>query len=163
MEMVTAPAPLIGPRPWCFLAGSIAMGRAEHWQAEVARRLAHVPGTLLNPRRDAWDASWRQSIDEPLFREQVEWELAGLDAADHIAMYFDPDTKAPITLLELGLHARSGRLLVACPEGYWRRGNVEVVCARFGIPLLPDLDALVDALGTRLATPITPRRDPESG
>lgn len=26
------------------------------------------------------------------------------------------------------------------PNGYWRRGNVEVVCARYGIPLFDDFD-----------------------
>ena len=62
-----------------------------------------------------------------------------------IAMYFAPETKAPITLLELGLFARTGKVIVCCPEGYWRRGNVEVVCARFGIARVATLDALVDA------------------
>jgi hypothetical protein len=100
----------------------------------------------LNPRRPDWDASWRQSIDDPQFRAQVEWELDGLERADRIAMYFDPATRAPITLCELGLHARGGRVVVACPDGFWRRGNVQVVCARYRIPLVSDLDALIAAL-----------------
>src|SRR5687768_13327093 len=40
--------------------------------------------------------------EEPKFREQVEWELAGLERADLIAMWFAPDTKSPITLLDRG-------------------------------------------------------------
>ena len=138
------------PAPWTadrdavvvFLAGSIEMGRATDWQAALTGCLPdHV--VVLNPRRDEWDASWRQSIDEPRFREQVEWELDGLDRADVIAMWFDPETRSPITLLELGLHARSGKLIVGCPEGFWRRGNIEVVCSRFGVPLFPAWDAFV--------------------
>jgi hypothetical protein len=93
---------------------------------------------MLNPRRDDWDASWRQAIDDPRFREQVEWELAGLEQADLVGMYFAPTTQSPITLLELGLTARSGRLIVCCPPGFWRRGNVEVVCARYRIPFASD-------------------------
>ena len=119
-----------------FLAGSIEMGTAIDWQGELTAALADRGGVILNPRRDEWDASWRQSIDEPKFRGQVEWELAGLERADVIAMWFAPETKAPITLLELGLHARGGKLVVGCPNGYWRKGNVEVVCARHGIVLL---------------------------
>jgi Nucleoside 2-deoxyribosyltransferase like len=126
-----------------FLAGSIEMGHADAWQATVEGALVDWPITILNPRRDAWDASWEQSITNPLFREQVEWELSGLERATWIAMYFDPATKAPITLLELGLMAASGKLIVGCPPGYWRRGNVEIVCARYGIPLVNTLTELI--------------------
>ncbi len=118
-----------------FVAGSIEMGAAIDWQATLIAELGDRDLTIFNPRRDAWDASLRQSIEEPGFREQVEWELAGLDRADVIAMWFDPDTHAPITLLELGLYARTGKLVVGCPDGFWRKGNVEIVCARFDVPL----------------------------
>lgn len=146
MKVCFAPSRLEGPRPWVFLAGSIEQGRAEPWQEWVAQQLAPVTGTLLNPRRPEWDASWRQSIDEPKFREQVEWELEALEQSDTIVMYFDPNTKAPITLLELGLFARSGKLHIACPDGYWRKGNVEVVAARYNIPLSADLTTLVSSI-----------------
>ena len=52
-----------------------------------------------------------------------------------------------ITLLELGLFARSGKLRVCCPEPFWRKGNVDVVCARYGVPLLPSLKGLIDEVG----------------
>ncbi len=133
-----------------FLAGSIEMGLAEDWQTRVTADLATLPVVILNPRRDEWDATWEQSIDNPQFREQVEWELDGLERATVIAMYFAPTTRAPVTLLELGLHARSGRLVVCCPPGYWRRGNVEVVCSRHGIPLVQTLPDLVQHLRQRL-------------
>jgi hypothetical protein len=147
----TPPTPLVlapGARV-LFLAGSIEMGAATDWQAALIAALGSRDLAILNPRRDAWDAGWRQSIEEPRFREQVEWELDGLDRADVIAMWFAPETRAPITLLELGLHARGGKLVVGCPDGFWRKGNVEVVCARFGIPLAGSWDCFVTAvLGT---------------
>jgi hypothetical protein len=134
-----------------FFAGSIEMGAASAWQDALAAALADRDVTILNPRRDAWDTSWDQSIDNPMFREQVEWELVGLERADVIAMWFDPATKAPITLLELGLHARSGKLVVGCPRGYWRKGNVEVVCARYGATLVHDWPTFVAAVRENLA------------
>lgn len=143
------PVQLDGRTPSIFLAGSIELGQAEDWQVRLERALADVDVVLLNPRRDEWDATWVQSIGNPQFREQVEWELEGMERATLVAMYFAPATKAPITLLELGLCARSGKLLVCCPEGYWRRGNVEVVCARYGVPLLPSLEALAAAIRSR--------------
>src|SRR5438067_7529126 len=98
-----------------FLAGSIEMGAAGPWQAAVEQTLAAESVVVLNPRRDEWDATWEQSIRNPQFREQVEWELDAQERATGIAMYFDLGTKSPITLLELGLFARSGRLVVGCP------------------------------------------------
>jgi hypothetical protein len=134
-----------------FLAGSIEMGRAEAWQASVEAALADLPLAVLNPRRDEWDASWEQSIRNRQFREQVEWELDGLERATVVAMYFAPGTQAPVTLLEMGLVARSGRLVVGCPPGFWRRGNVEVVAARYGVPLVESLADLISAVRERLA------------
>jgi len=139
-----------------FLAGSIEMGAAAPWQAEVEAALAASPVTIWNPRRDAWDSSWTQSPDNPLFFEQVSWELEAQERADLIAMYFAPDTRAPITLLELGLFARSGKVIVCCPEGFWRKGNVDIVCRRYGVPVAPDLAGLIASIGESLAHPSSP-------
>ncbi len=76
-----------------FLAGSIEMGLAEPWQAALEQALADLPVAILNPRRDAWAASWEQSIHNPPFREQVEWELEAQERASIVAMYFAPPTK----------------------------------------------------------------------
>jgi hypothetical protein len=119
-----------------FLAGSIEMGAVEDWQTALTVKLTHLPITILNPRRDVWDGSWEQDISNPMFKEQVDWELDSQDRADVIAMFFHPDTEAPISLLELGLHAPSGKMVVCCPEGFYRRGNVQIVCDRFGIELV---------------------------
>jgi len=123
-----------------FLAGSIEMGKAENWQDKAEKAFADLDITILNPRRDDWDSSWEQSIDNPQFRKQVKWELDAMDDADLILMYFDPNTKSPITLLELGLYVDTDKLIVCCPEGYWRKGNVDIVCKRYGIETSENLD-----------------------
>jgi hypothetical protein len=127
-----------------FLAGSIEMGQAEQWQQRIVAALSEAGDlVILNPRRDDWDDSWEQRADDPRFSEQVSWELDMLDAADVVIMYLAPGTKSPVSLLELGLCARSGKLRVCCPEGFWRRGNVEMVCRRNRIPLFGTLDDLI--------------------
>ncbi len=153
------PLPPTLSQPSVFLAGSIEMGRAELWQDAVAAALRDELLIILNPRRDDWDASWEQSSANPQFVAQVTWELDAQARADLIAMYFAPETYAPITLLELGLFAASGKLLVCCPPSYWRKGNVDVVCARYGIPQLPTLTELCGAITTwsaRRRVPTTP-------
>lgn len=127
-----------------FLAGSIEMGVAENWQEMVAKRLANEPVLLLNPRRLDWDSSWEQRKENPDFRQQVEWELNALSQSDHIILYLDPNTKSPISLLEMGLYAQSGKLFVVCPEGFWRKGNVDIVCEKYGFPQFDSLDTLLD-------------------
>ena len=135
-----------------FLAGSIEMGTAGQWQQRVASAVSDVRGlVVLNPRRDDWDDSWAQRASNGQFRGQVSWELEMLEAADIVVMYLDPATRSPVSLLELGLHARSGKLLVCCPDGFWRKGNVEVVCQRYRVPLFDALDDLIAALRGRLA------------
>jgi hypothetical protein len=153
MKLLKPPSPLDEAQDTfvLFLAGSIEMGTAADWQHDVARQLADLDLTVLNPRREAWDASWPQRPDFGPFREQVEWELAGQERANLIAFYFAPDTKAPITLLELGLAAGRKPAVVCCPEGFWRKGNVELVCERFGILLVPNLGELVQKVRSTAA------------
>lgn len=119
-----------------FLAGSIEMGTAEDWQQKLTDHLESLGKdiTVFNPRRDNWDPTWEQSINNPQFCAQVQWELQALDEADLIVMYLDPNTKSPISLVELGLHAKSGKIIVCCPDGFYRKGNVDIVCMTYGIP-----------------------------
>jgi len=139
-----------------FLAGSIEQGLAEDWQIKIVRSFPFGIN-FLNPRRDVWDASCEQDLNNPNFYEQVTWELDMLDLADIIVMYFDPNTKSPISLMELGLCAKEqkyngGRMMVCCPEGFWRKGNVDIVCQRYGIPIFTNIDTLIVALTNMLAT-----------
>jgi nucleoside 2-deoxyribosyltransferase len=146
MKEIKAPDPIDSARMHVFLAGSIEMGAAVKWQDQVSAALTQYNVTVLNPRRDDWDSSWVQSIDNAKFKEQVDWELTAMQLADTIAMYFDPETKSPITLLELGLYARTGKLIVCCPNGYWRKGNVDVVCSRYHVQQVNTIDDLIKAV-----------------
>ena len=113
-----------------FLAGSIEQGTAEDWQAKVAEALADKDVVLLNPRRDHWDANLQQSITNPVFRGQVEWELDALGESDWIIMYFDPATKSPITLLEFGMWVNSRKLLTGFKETFQIPAEVELIWMR---------------------------------
>lgn len=137
-------------KPSVFLAGSIEMGKAEDWQYKVQELLKDEDIYIFSPRRDDWDSSWEQSIENDQFRGQVTWELDGQDRCSVIIMYYDPKTKAPITLAELGLYASSGKILVCCPEGFWRKGNVDVICARYNIPMFNTLEEVVGAAKVKL-------------
>lgn len=133
-----------------FLCGSIEMGKAEKWQEWLAGELRSYHIDILDPRRDTWDTNLEPSEGNQEFREQVEWELNALEQADTIAVYFDPNTRSPITLLELGLYAQSGKAIVCCPKGFFRRGNVAIVCEQYGIPLYEYKDDFLAEIKRRL-------------
>lgn len=126
-----------------FLGGSIEMGAAEHWQEQLVKEFEDTSLRFFNPRRDDWDSSWVQEASNPQFSQQVNWELDALEYCDLVVFYFDPNTKSPITLMELGLFAKKDNVIVCCPNGFWRKGNVEIVCQRHGITLVNTFDELV--------------------
>ena len=143
-----------------FLAGSIEMGTAENWQDRLTNRLKNEYDkkniVILNPRRDDWDSSWEQDKNNPKFFEQVTWELDSLEGVDIIPMYFDENTKSPITLLELGLFAdryssaTDQKIIVYCPKGFWRKGNVDIVCSRYGIQVFENEETWFNAIVSKL-------------
>lgn len=129
-----------------FLAGSIEMGKAEEWQKRIISELKDEPIMFLNPRRNDWDSSWGQTIDDKKFKEQVLWELNSLDFADKIVLYFDPKTLSPISLIEFGLHARNNKLIVYCPQGFWKKGNVDVTAELYNIKQVDTFEGLIAEL-----------------
>lgn len=145
------PLPIDNARPRVFLGGSIDMGGAPDWQAEMTAALADMDVVILNPRRPDWNPAWRPEADEPEFRRQVEWELAALEAADVIVIYFAPGTQSPISLLEMGLHARGGKLIVLAPPGFWRRGNVDITARAYGVRQVESMAELTAAVRQALA------------
>lgn len=130
-------------RDTIFLAGSIEMWVAELWQDHVSQIL-WSKYNIYNPRRENRDNSWKQSYDDPNFYEQVNRELDALAKSDIIIMYFDPNTKSPISLLELWLYANSGKIYICCPDGFWRKWNIQAVADRYNIPIYDNLDQMIN-------------------
>jgi len=138
--------------PGIFLAGSIDMGSSVDWQTEVQNKLDDCEVAFFNPRREEWDSSWEQRATNPEFNAQVNWEMDKLEEVDIIFMNILPESKSPITLLELGLHASDGNLIVCCPDGFYRKGNFEIVCHRYGIPLFNEFESALTALRAWIKT-----------
>lgn len=153
-----SPLPLDHNRPRVFMGGSIDMGGAPDWQAAMTRALSDMDVVILNPRRPDWNKAWRPEASEPEFRRQVEWELAALEASDVIVMYFAPGTQSPISLLEMGLFARSGKLIVLAPDGFWRKGNVDITAEAYGVRQVATMDELITAVRQALAEAATKGR-----
>jgi len=134
-----------------FLAGSIEMGLAEDWQSKIETRFKDYDEVVFfNPRRDDWDSSWEQDENNPQFNHQVNWELDRLEESDIIFMNFDPNTKSPITLMELGAYGTVKEIIVCCPPGFYRRGNVKIFCSRNNILFFNNIEDAIGSLMTKL-------------
>jgi hypothetical protein len=128
-----------------FLAGSIEMDKAIDWQKSCEESLKDKY-IIFNPRRNEWDSSWSQTIENSDFKEQVNWELGALENADIVIMYFAGDTMSPISLLEFGLYAQSKKMKVVVEENFWRKGNIDIVCERYAIEQFKTLEELIQNL-----------------
>lgn len=131
-----------------FLAGTIDMGAGEDWQSRadsLFRALPYGKFMLFNPRQKEWDPSRQGEMEY-----QVNWELGHMEEADCIIMNFLPGSSSPVTLLELGLHARGGKLLVVCPEEFYRYDNVRITCGRYGVEMFASLEDAVRHVSHRI-------------
>ena len=149
---IKAPEEVKTKKKVIFLAGSIDMGEVEDWQSKVKEALKDYDVVLANPRRESWDSSWKQEIENSKFKEQVIWELENQEDADIIALYFDKDSKSPISLLELGLFGKiKDKMIVCVPEGFYRKGNVDIVCERYGIKKVETFEDFIKAIKDKIS------------
>lgn len=152
-QIIYAPSeePVTGAKS-VFLAGTTSKVDETDWREVISASLYGLPITIFNPHRSDWDSTWREDINFAPFREQVLWELDKQAKANLVVIYFHPATQAPISLLEFGLSAQvPGKVIAICPEGYWKRGNVQVVCQKLGIEILESIDNLREAIITKLS------------
>jgi hypothetical protein len=139
-----------------FLGGTIENGTAEIWSSYVIEKMKLTQGMeydviFMNPRRDEWDSSWVQEQSNPQFNGQVNWELDNIEDSDIIFFNILPDSKSPITLMEIGLCKDKGiSVIVCCPDGFYRKGNVDVICSRYGMQQYKDIDSAFGALLTEI-------------
>lgn len=138
-----------------FLGGSIEMGKAVDWQKDFVQKAKEREGKLFwspydwnicNPRRDDWDNTWKQTIEDANFYQQVSWELTYLRRCNIKVFYFAEGTVSPITLFELGLHSQDPNTYICAHPDYLRRGNLEVYCHMYDKPLYSSLDEVISKI-----------------
>jgi hypothetical protein len=132
-----------------FLAGSIENGKAEDWQSKLSETLDRFDNiVILNPRR----RNWNPDLDGRELKKQIVWEQEGISISDLVVFYFDPATKSPISLLELGQCLGSNKnVVVYCPANFFRYTNVEVTMSRYGKTPYSDYNEFVAEIITNIS------------
>jgi hypothetical protein len=88
----------------------------------MARNLADLPLTILNPRRRNFPMN-----DPTAAAAQIAWEHRHLRKAGAVLFWFPSETLCPITLYELGAWSMSAKpLFVGTHPDYQRRLDVEI-------------------------------------
>lgn len=135
------------PRPSIFLAGTTTpLPDGENWRENLINRLANSKITFLDPTRKDWDDTWKEDASDQRWAGQVDWEMKMRETADIVAVFFHGSTLAPISLLELGLSAKSGNVIVCAMPGYQKRGYVEAVCKLHKCTFVTSEEELVSAV-----------------
>lgn len=144
-----------------FLAGSIEQGKAEQWQSKIVDAIKKMPAKqikhvrIFNPRRDQWDSSWENTIENKEFVDQVEWELEHIERSHLVVFYLQPETMSPISLYELGLVSKDSfnvkkSVFVCCPKGFHRKGNVDIITSYFDMEEAASLDDLIKMIKKKI-------------
>ncbi len=128
-----------------FLGGTIDMGVSIDWQAWLVKEMTGQTCLLFNPRRDDWDSSWA-TLENDNFVHQLSWEWKYQERADLNVYYFAPESKSPITLMELGHFGTKNDVIVCCPKGFWRKGNVDFYCRQHDVKQVDGLPELVEGI-----------------
>ena len=127
-----------------FLAGTIDNGNSLNWQDKTIIELTNLGINdieIYNPRREHWNPNPSKEDME----YQIKWEQNHLDKADVIAMVLLDNSKSPISLLELGLYAKSNKLIVFCTPNFYRWDNVRLTCEKYNIQLIESTNPLIIA------------------
>jgi len=147
--VVKAPNGYTKDRFTVFLAGTIDNGESVNWQKQAEEYLDDLDIIILNPRRDDWDSNIvANSLNDP-FKEQVNWELEGLGIADVVLFYFAPNSKSPVSMLELGICLETQNVIIVCPEDFWRKSNIEITAKRYGVGIFESLETGLAMLRTK--------------
>ncbi|KAF9738037.1 hypothetical protein PMIN01_03320 [Paraphaeosphaeria minitans] len=150
--------------PSLILFGTIEASSTSDWATNLTNHLSDLPIQILNPRRDDWDSSWVEDASFPPFKEQVEWEMHFPAEVGLIVIFFKAGSLCPVSLIELGMYAsvRPGETVVCCEEGFWKKGNVDVVCKKFGVEVVRTVGELERCVRGRMVG-LCGYRDEEKG
>lgn len=125
-----------------FFAGTIDNGDSINWQEELSKLLEQLNVNIYSPRC----LNWNPNCTKNEIVNQIKWEQKHLDNSDMIIMVLLDNSKSPISLLELGLYAKSKKIIVFCTDKFYRYDNVQLTCEKYNIPLInsTDIDIIVE-------------------
>lgn len=112
-----------------FLAGSMDYKTTNSWRDHVTSVLKDSY-VILDPTHKNHD-----NLNEEDMKSHIQWELDALAMADNILLNFLPESSSPISLVELGLYVSSNKMIVVCPEEFYKSKYVYTLCETYNTPI----------------------------
>lgn len=116
-----------------YLSGAMT---GEDWQSKFTNELDSLRVDVFSPR---YPSSHTVTPPDGLF----EWEIDHMSIANVIAFNFIPDEDCSSALIALGMYAKTDRIIVCCPDGFFKKGDIDALCNREDIPQVDSLDLLI--------------------
>ncbi|WP_055447706.1 nucleoside 2-deoxyribosyltransferase domain-containing protein [Lacinutrix mariniflava] len=127
-------------KKYYFLAGSMDFNESNSWRQKIMQEMKHLVHFLDATRIEHNDFSDSQ------MKEHIEWELDALIISDKIILNFKEDSKSPISILELGMYVKSSKLVVVCPNKFYQRRYINVLCNKYNTPFFDSFDEAIEYL-----------------
>jgi len=127
-----------------FLAGSMDTNINGNWRQDVINRLDD-DYNFFDPTNNN-----HSTLHNYQMRAHIKWELDALKMADKIILNFIPNAQSPISLVELGLHVATSKLIVICPKEFYKYRYVNVLCKEYDTPFFHSINEALDTLNTKL-------------
>ncbi|TYA78616.1 nucleoside 2-deoxyribosyltransferase domain-containing protein [Seonamhaeicola marinus] len=124
-------------KDYVFLAGSIDLNLDGNWREQVINLIGDKVH-FIDPTISGHDA-----MNDLQMESHINWELDMLDLADKVFLNFLEESKSPISLVELGMYTRTSKLIVVCPNAFYKSRYIKTLCKKYKIPLFTTLDAAV--------------------
>lgn len=119
------------------------VGITTDWRRQLIEKLSRLPVTVFDLQRGYDQQKCSAGIGW--------WQLEQTKKeADVVVLHLEPGLPCPIGLVELGLYAQSGKLVVYCPGGVINSRRVIDIYSKYGAPLANSLDELEARIRERL-------------
>lgn len=130
-----------------LLAGASEMDSSSRWQETVASFISKAGHIALCSRLQDSKLS-TSSFENAHFFQVRSWELDALELAEFVVFHLDASSKSPEGILELGYAAAKfpKKVCVICPEGFWCKGLVDILCYREDLMKYKSVEEMLDAL-----------------
>jgi len=115
-----------------FLAGSMDHKQEGSWRDEISAEFGMY--SIFDPTNNNHD-----HLNTKEMKRHINWELNALQLSDIILLNFLPDALSPISLVELGMYVRSNKLIVICPQEFYKSNYVHTLCEKYNTPIFNNI------------------------
>lgn len=115
-----------------FLAGSMDHKQEGSWRDTISAEFGAY--SIFDPTNNNHD-----HLNTKEMKRHINWELDALQLSDMILLNFLPNAQSPISLVELGMYIRSNKLIVICPQEFYKSNYVHTLCKKYNTPIFNNI------------------------